>query len=402
MLSHELMAIVVFRLVDYSLSYDTWGQQSVTVNTIGLRRGYTGHEMLPEFGIINLASSMMQAAANGGNVWKAGALSILSSAATYGVGQLFGNASSLGKELLRAGAHGTASGVLSILSGGNFCKSFIAGAVASGTGRIAQCFTSDKLRVVAATTIAGGLSALLTGDNFMAGALSGMKIGLLNDCEHMEDDPIKDLPKDELYLDESGNVRYNYSETVICTGMPVQEMQDGNFQTNTPLDDLSHANIIVDSYGMAMLNFGGNSTIASNGKPYYHFKGEPTFNGNQYIQVRHVTEIGASITKYTKPMGRLGGPLNTLNVANGLIQDLQSPDQGFYNTSKASSQVLFSWAGASLGAQVCSEIGGMIGAYYFGAGAIPGYLLGAFIGGIAGGFWGDWFGAQVTDEIYGR
>lgn len=44
----------------------------------------------------------------------------------------------------------------------------------------------------------------------------------------------------------------------------------------------------------------------------------------------------------------------------------------------------------------------MIGAYDFGAGAIPGYLLGAFIGGIAGGFGGDWFGAQVTDEIYGR
>lgn len=38
----------------FDASYDAWGQQTVTLNEIGLHRGYTGHEMLPVFGIINM------------------------------------------------------------------------------------------------------------------------------------------------------------------------------------------------------------------------------------------------------------------------------------------------------------------------------------------------------------
>ena len=38
----------------FDASYDAWGRQTVTLNTIGLHRGYTGHEMLNEFDIINM------------------------------------------------------------------------------------------------------------------------------------------------------------------------------------------------------------------------------------------------------------------------------------------------------------------------------------------------------------
>ena len=38
----------------FDASYDAWGKQTVTLNTIGLHRGYTGHEMLNEFDIINM------------------------------------------------------------------------------------------------------------------------------------------------------------------------------------------------------------------------------------------------------------------------------------------------------------------------------------------------------------
>jgi len=38
----------------FDASYDAWGRQEVTLNDIGLRRGYTGHEMLPESEIINM------------------------------------------------------------------------------------------------------------------------------------------------------------------------------------------------------------------------------------------------------------------------------------------------------------------------------------------------------------
>ena len=35
-------------------SYDAWGKQDVGLNTVSYRRGYTGHEMLPEFGLVNM------------------------------------------------------------------------------------------------------------------------------------------------------------------------------------------------------------------------------------------------------------------------------------------------------------------------------------------------------------
>lgn len=38
----------------FRAEYDAWGVQNVTTNTLNFRRGYTGHEMMPEFGLINM------------------------------------------------------------------------------------------------------------------------------------------------------------------------------------------------------------------------------------------------------------------------------------------------------------------------------------------------------------
>ncbi|MCI7654728.1 MAG: hypothetical protein MSS51_10755, partial [Bacteroidales bacterium] len=38
----------------FDASNDAWGRQTVTLNTNGLHRGYTGHEMHSEFDIINM------------------------------------------------------------------------------------------------------------------------------------------------------------------------------------------------------------------------------------------------------------------------------------------------------------------------------------------------------------
>lgn len=38
----------------FDAEYDPWGSQTVYKNTIAFQRGYTGHEMLPEFGLINM------------------------------------------------------------------------------------------------------------------------------------------------------------------------------------------------------------------------------------------------------------------------------------------------------------------------------------------------------------
>ena len=232
----------------FDASYDAWGKQAVTLNTIGLHRGYTGHEMLSEFDIINMngrlydpvlgrffspdnyvqmpdnsqcfnrysyclnnplkytdpsgnlfgiddaiiafaafnmASSMMQAAFEGKSVWKAGVLSLLSSGASYGIGELFkGTAATFGNELLRAGAHGLASGVISALDGDNFASAFVSGAAASGMGSYAQSVDMNTGLMVASTTVMGGVVAWMTGNDFLQGAMQGMAIGFLNHKQH--------------------------------------------------------------------------------------------------------------------------------------------------------------------------------------------------------------------------
>jgi len=45
----------------FEATYDAWGNQTVTRNDIGFHRGYTGHEMLPEFGLINMRSAQRDA-----------------------------------------------------------------------------------------------------------------------------------------------------------------------------------------------------------------------------------------------------------------------------------------------------------------------------------------------------
>lgn len=42
----------------FKAAYNAWGSQTVYQNDIGFRRGYTGHEMLPEFGLINMNGRM--------------------------------------------------------------------------------------------------------------------------------------------------------------------------------------------------------------------------------------------------------------------------------------------------------------------------------------------------------
>ncbi|MDD7461266.1 MAG: FG-GAP-like repeat-containing protein [Prevotellaceae bacterium] len=230
----------------YQAYYDVWGRldkQEDNYDFLDIRRGYTGHEMLEEFNIINMngrlydpylgrffspdtyvqfpydgqnfnrysyclnnplkytdpsgdffeiaafalfnmASSMMMASFNGENVWKAGALSVLSSAASFGIGAAFGNVGSFGNELLRAGVHGVSSGVFTALDGGNFGSGFLSGALASGMGSYAQGVNMGTGWMLASTSGMGGLAAWATGGDFLQGAMRGMTIGLFNHAMH--------------------------------------------------------------------------------------------------------------------------------------------------------------------------------------------------------------------------
>ena len=242
-----LTAVSTDGTVVYNADYDAWGRQNVTSDYVGYHRGYCGHEMMPEFGLINMngrlydpvlgrflspdnyvqmpdfsqnfnrysyclnnplkytdpsgelfgiddaiiafalynaASSMMQAAYNGESVWKAGGLSLLSSAASYGIGETFGSVGSFGKELFRAGAHGLAGGAISALGGGSFLSGFSSSALASGIGSFAQGVNMNQALMVATTTAMGAIGAWATGGDWVEGAMQGLNIGLLNHAVH--------------------------------------------------------------------------------------------------------------------------------------------------------------------------------------------------------------------------
>ena len=270
----------------FDASYDAWGKQTVTLNSIGLHRGYTGHEMLSEFDIINMngrlydpvlgrffspdnyvqmpdnsqnfnrysyclnnplkytdpsgnlfgiddaiiafaafsmGSSMMQAAFEGKSVWKAGALSLLSSAASYGIGEAFKNVASIfGNELLHAGAHGLASGVVSALDGGNFASAFVSGAAASGIGSYAKTINGlETWQMVSSTTAMGGVVAWATGGDFLQGAMQGMNIGFLNHAMH-------DDPPSVSTQQEDQNLQNMLSEVVVIGKAPAYVVNFAN------------------------------------------------------------------------------------------------------------------------------------------------------------------------------
>ncbi len=417
----------------FDASYNAWGRQTVKLNTIGLHRGYCGHEMLNEFCLINMngriydpvlgsflspdnyvqmpdnsqnfnrysyclnnplkytdpsgnlfglddafvafalfnmASSMMQASFNGENVWKAGALSLLSSAASYGIGSAFGGPGNFGHELLRAGAHGISSGVFNALDGGNFSSGFMSGASASGIGSYAQSANINTELMLASTTAMGGVAAWAMGENFLQGAIQGMKIGLFNHALHNDDKEIK------YYEDQNGN---------LCGDIPEVECRAS--RTNSILTTAMTINTVIDCAGVSLKQNGGNSTLGSNYKFYFHARGEREFYGNQYVKTIKLTKIGTVINKGTGSVGIL---LNVNEIYMGYEQDgLQIG----YNTVKATADVIGGWACATAGL----KIGGTIG---FSIGAIPGSIIGGTIGGIAGSFGGSWLGTNIIDAIY--
>lgn len=406
----------------------------------GLSRGYTGHEMLPEFGIINMngrlydpllgrffspdnyvqlpdfaqsynrysyclnnplkytdpsgelfgiddavfafaafnvASSMMQAAANGQNIWKAGAFSLLSSAASFGIGQLFGSVGSIGKELLRAGAHGIASGIFNVLGGGDFGNGFATGATASGLGSFAQGVKMRPGMMMLTTSVAGGVAAWATGGNFLKGALQGLTIGFFNHGMHV------------LYEDKQGNL-FCHLDEYVCISTQEKKVPGDNI-----LEIAVSINTGIDTFGSLLEMGGGNSTIGSNGKFYLRTSNQRGFYGNKYVKTIKLTDIGKGITKFTDPGGKI---LDYAQIGEAIYYDVQDyKNNGHtngYNTVRASCSCVASNAGFYMGA----EIGVIFGTPFGPAGIVIGY----FVGGFAGSYLFSTATESAIDLIYGK
>jgi RHS repeat-associated protein len=263
------------------LSYDPWGrlrnpatQVAYTPDsdpTLFLGRGYTGHEHLTVFGLINMNARLYDAAlgrflspdpyvqapdfsqnfnrysyclnnplrysdpngefifslflgpvgavldaacwgaviggagytasvafSNGGfNNWswsdfgKSVGVGAISGAATFGIGQAFGAVGGTGsflgdagKELVRAGAHGLANGMISGFTGGDFMQGFASGALGSLGGSAFQglggSFADSFMGTVGFSALSGGVGSALSGGNFWQGAATGAMVGALN------------------------------------------------------------------------------------------------------------------------------------------------------------------------------------------------------------------------------
>lgn len=246
----------------FDATYDVWGKQTIKINDIGLMRGYTGHEHVYGYEFINMngriydpilaqflspdnyvqaptnsqnfnrysycinnplkytdpsgnlwgiddaalifaAASLYQsvatAAVQGQNVWKAAGMSVLTSAASYGlrcitssatnaIGSCFGHETgSWSTELARACAHGLVNGTSAAVSnviagngfdgfGSGFATGFASSLVGSGVGALG--WSSDAIKISMSMT--GGLTAELTGRDFITGFQEGYSIAALN------------------------------------------------------------------------------------------------------------------------------------------------------------------------------------------------------------------------------
>ncbi len=448
---------------NFEATYDAWGKQDIKINMSFLRHGYTGHEMLNEFGIINMngrlydpelgrffspdpyvqfpdysqsynrysyclnnplkytdpsgnllgeaaflvayslfqtGSAMLHAKATGGNIIKAGLSSLLSSPlCSFGIGKLYGACGSIGKELLRAGTHGLASGLSSVMDGGNF-GSFASGFVSGGATAMMMSgemngLTPDDLSdsknthlLVKAALIGGGVS-LLTGGNFLKGALIGYNIAAFNYLEG-------EAPEE--YFDEFGNA-YTELPDLIVRPYVSNNFLDFKCYFNLWTFSRSNSNVFLDSFGQSLERKGEISSLGSNNKLYWKTSTQRPCIRNQYVTTQKLTVIGKDITRIT---GHAGKAIGALQIGFGMIQDgMDFNNYGYtdgYNTVRAAAS--FGAALAGMEAGLC--IGASIGSCFGGMGAIPGSILGATIYGIIGAFWGGEAGGQTIDWLYGK
>lgn len=417
----------------FSAEYDAWGKQTISVNTIGLIRGYCGHEMLNEFNLINMNGRVydpilgrflspdkyvqqgdnsqnynsysyclnnplkytdpsgelfglddalvvgvfsgaimgaMNAAMSDKPIWRGALLGGLSAAATYGIGSLFGPAGSFGHEMLRAGAHALSSGVFNALNGDNFWNGLISGAASSGMGSFAQSSNWNSYLLMASTTAAGGTIAWATGGDFLQGALNGLQIGAFNFAEH-DDRPIK------YYHDSNNNLYGEISEVVVYPNKRVANALATAATFGTTATGLNILNGVD--------NYSGKVRVATNGKIYLP-KSNGVFYGNQFVKTAPVKNL--------KYLGKYSRFFTTAeDFANFNAAYIEDDNTFGINSRRYLCHVvgreLGSWGGRIGGA----ALGGLAGS---GAGSVP---LG-IAGGIAGDYYGGEFGGWLSDTIF--
>lgn len=352
-------------------------------------------DALIAFSIFNAANSMIQAGMSGSNIWRAGISSLISSAASIGIGKLFsangpigkrlGGVSSVRHELLRAGTHGLAGGVCGLLNGGGFGSGFASGAVSSGIGSYANNKNMPLPLMFTTSSAIGGVAAWITGGDFLSGAFHGLNVALLNHGMHY----------DELYSDKDGNIHGHLRDLVVYYRKP------NPMELGYVLSASSNAVAVADAAGKSLERNGGNSTVGNNGKFYFHADGERSFNGNQHVKVTKLSDIGKNITNIT---GKVSGVINAYDVGSAIALDYSNYEENGYTDGHNSIRATAGFIGAKIGERWGmiwgSNLGGYIGISFFGVGIVPGSIIGGAIGGTVGAIGGYKVGTSLVDLFY--
>ncbi len=221
-----------------------------------------------------------------------------------------------------------------MLAGGSFTSGFASGAVVSGIGHLMSSESYDISARVAASSFSGGITAWLTGGDFVRGALQGLSIAIFNEVIH-----------DKLYS-KNGEYRYNFGKSVVCRKRILEidpEVFEAMYNTNTWIDCIAFAN----------MEKGGNSTLGSNWKFYFHKEGTRGSYGNQYVtRTIKLAERGAYFSKYTKAWGPVGLALNSGKMLGAGMADYnqyqKTGEVNLDNTIEAATEITVSWAGGWL------------------------------------------------------
>ena len=426
--------------IAFEATYDAWGNQTVKVNTIGYHRGYTGHEMLPEFDLINMngrlydpllgrflspdhyiqspdnsqnfnrysyclnnplkytdpsgevfgiddflffsiASGMMMGAVtakmNGGSMLKGAIIGGLSSAIPYGIGTAFGHTvGSIGTELLRAGSHGLANGLMSLAGGGGFGQGLASGLLSSLAGSSIQNLHLGELGTIGATTLAGGLTSDFLGGDFLSGAISGMNLGMFNHGWIKNEQGENVYMLDDVFVDGRLSSFTRMTLKIASYLSPV-----GNF-TNT---------------GKEITKF---SAIGSNKHLYFeNLSTNQRFNGNQYVSIQKTTK---ALKAFKHSNFAISAILDGTEIVEGINED-SNGSQG--NLERHLMHIglteAYSSIGSYYGARIGTAMGAGIGGYFsLGFASIPLATAGAISGTLLGGYLGNLSGELIYHVLY--
>lgn len=430
----------------FEAEYDAWGRQAVSRNTIGFHRGYTGHEMLPEFGLINmngrLYDPMLGRFLSPDNYVQMPDFSQSFNRYSYCInnplkfndpsGELFGIDDAL---LIFGLASGALMGAAQAdMNGGNFWAGALKGLVTSALSTIGTAGIGQALGHAAGTIgtellraglhgLNNGIISAINGNNFGTGFLTGTMSSFAGSGAQMAGFSsfgviASTTTAGALTSAILGGSWFDGAKTGMNIGMynhTWEKLSDGTYHCT--LDEvvivghrinsmriLSSSLSIASSAYLIPSEFTKYEYKGTNGKSYYtNVKTGSHYKGGKNIRTHSMRNIYKTLSKTSRNYNRAAMAVDVIDA-----YAIDGYNVG-YNTQRAISVASGRLIGAKFGYHIGGWTGGLLvgsaGAYIsFGSATIPAATLGTISGSIVGSFIGDeigsWAGGLYFDYFY--